>query len=116
MNNISIKKPYACIGAVVSVMLGCFCGSLASSSGHCMIVIIASSICFMSTFVPMVAVSHNDDCINIRMKKVSMLMFIVMSIYNGGSAIRGIDMPGYPLTNVFLVFIYFLIFSRLCRC
>lgn len=98
---------FFCIGSVMALLLAYWAYSIAEGQANDIICGIGSAICFMGTLAPMFGISHKASRIDVNLRVLSAVFFLLFLISHFCFAVFGVRMPYYVIVNalMFLLFI-----------
>lgn len=96
----------ACISTLLSLLLGYWAFSIAKGMENDIVCGVCSTVCFMGTLLPMLAISHEWGRIGVNLQVLSAVSFTVFVISHFCFANFGVKMPYYVIVNGIFFLVY----------
>lgn len=113
MRNIKFNLTYCILAVAGAILIAIANHSLAKTDPNRDIAGLFSLVCYTIPLVLLLGASHTESSINVNLRVLSVLFFIVMLISNFAFSIWGVVMPYYIICNGLLLLVYIILWTKL---
>ncbi len=100
---------------LLALIIGYFLYNIAEGKPNDILCGVVSSLCFIITLIPLIAIKFELTRVGVNIKVVSSLTFVLLLIVNLLFACFGISTPNYIIINGLILVIFAMIVYKLSR-
>jgi len=101
------------ISIILTALLGYWIFDIAKGHEHDVLCGICSSVCLLSTLLPVLGLQYNNGRIGVNARVLSSLFFVLFLISHFCFAIWGVAMPDYIIVNGILLAVFLTILYKM---
>lgn len=115
MKNIKFDLLYCFLAIAGAILIAIANHSLADTDPNRDIVGLGSLVCYAIPLVLLLGTRHTESSINVNLRVLSVLFFVILLVSNFAFSVWGVVMPYYIICNGLLLLIYILLWTKIAN-